>query len=493
MRLFWEKIKNLKIYRYFFVLLGALGFAVMMYIGRNIQISSFESCLYSFFKMGGSSPSPIIFATLYILIFLVLFGILLLLPVLPYKKTFKIRIKGRDYQIFPIVKIEKYGIILTVISVLFLAYQMKIFPFIYNTFFLSTDIFDKYYVETAKTSITFPKEKRNLIYIFMESMEMSNAGKENGGIFEETIIPNLENLALENINFSNNEKLGGAEYAYATNWTAAAMISQTSGVPLRVKISDFNVNSTRFGNIKTLGDVLADNGYNNYLLVGSNSNFGGRRAYFINHNYLIYDYYTAIKDGKISDDYYEWWGYEDAKLFLYAKEYLEKISKNGKPFNFTILTADTHFTDGYVDRSCEEVFDDHYKNSFYCSDKMIGEFISWVKEQDFYENTTIVLVGDHHTMQDNFYNEDNYERGVYNAFINAKVKGSFNNKNRIFTTLDMFPTTLASLGAEIDGNRLGLGTNLFSDLETVPELMGIDNFNRELMKGSTYYFDVIRK
>ena len=35
--------------------------------------------------------------------------------------------------------------------------------------------------------------------------------------------------------------------------------------------------------------------------------------------------------------------------------------------------------------------------------------------------------------------------------------------------MDMFPTTLASLGAVIDGDRLGLGTNLFSDKPTLAE------------------------
>ena len=59
------------------------------------------------------------------------------------------------------------------------------------------------------------------------------------------------------------------------------------------------------------------------------------------------------------------------------QEFIE-ISQNETPFNFTILTADTHFTDGYLDKSCSTVFTDPYANSFYCSDSMIGEFISWI-------------------------------------------------------------------------------------------------------------------
>ena len=96
-------------------------------------------------------------------------------------------------------------------------------------------------------------------------------------------------------------------------------------------------------------------------------------------------------------------------------------------------------------------------------------------------------------MQENFYNIDNnYDRVVYNAFINSKVL-PVNNKNRVFTTMDMFPTTLAALGVSIEGDRLGLGTNLFSSKKTIPEEIGLDNFNKELKKSSDYYYKYIRK
>ena len=124
---------------------------------------------------------------------------------------------------------------------------------------------------------------------------------------------------------------------------------------------------------------------------------------------------------------------------------------------------------------------------------MIADFISWIQEQDFYENTTIILTGDHPTMQENFYNINNdYDRVVYNAFINSKVL-PINNKNRVFSTMDMFPTTLAALGVSIEGDRLGLGTNLFSSKKTIPEEIGLDNFNKELKKSSDYYYKYIRK
>ena len=230
------------------------------------------------------------------------------------------------------------------------------------------------------------------------------------------------------------------------------------------------------------------------MLLGSDASFGGRRDYFDNHNYVIKDYYTAIDDNVIDSDYYEWWGYEDSKLFNYAKEILSDISRDDEPFNFTMLTSNTHFTDGYLEDECGSEFDNAYSNSFYCFDIMINEFIEWIKKQDFYDDTTIVVVGDHLTMQDGFYNKKDYDnRTIYNVFINTNIDSDFKEKNRVFTVIDMFPTTIASIGGIIEGDRIGLGTNLFSNESTIPEIIGIKNFNEELSKSSHYYYNYIRK
>ena len=86
----------------------------------------------------------------------------------------------------------------------------------------------------------------------------------------------------------------------------------------------------------------------------------------------------------------------------------------------------------------------------------------------------------------NMFDSNDYNRSVYNVYINS-VSNTKNTNNRIFTTFDYYPTTLASLGFDIDGNRLGLGTNLFSKRETLAEELGLDELNDELSKNSKYY------
>lgn len=51
----------------------------------------------------------------------------------------------------------------------------------------------------------------------------------------------------------------------------------------------------------------------------------------------------------------------------------------------------------------------------------------------------------------------------------------------------MYPTILASMGATIEGDRLGLGTNLFSSQETLIEQLGYSELYAELEKNSKFY------
>jgi phosphoglycerol transferase len=119
----------------------------------------------------------------------------------------------------------------------------------------------------------------------------------------------------------------------------------------------------------------------------------------------------------------------------------------------------------------------------------VFEFVEWIKTQPFYENTTVIVTGDHLTMDDSYIRRTagaDFDRRVYNCILNAPITPK-SEKNREFCTFDMFPTTLASLGCEIKGERLGLGTNLFSGEKTLIEKYGADYLNDELNKMSDYY------
>lgn len=349
---------------------------------------------------------------------------------------------------------------------------------------------DDNYVDPKSVSITFPEQKRNLIYIYLESMENTYADENHGGAFEKNVIPELTELSNKNENFSGDHKtLNGGISLNGTGWTVAAMFAQSSGLPLLIPIEGNSMNEQEsfLPGLTTIGDILKDAGYTQSLVLGSDANFGGRKLFYTQHGmYDIYDYYYSKDNGQIPEDYHVFWGYEDRKLFDFAKQHLLEASASDEPFNMTILTVDTHFEDGYLCEDCQDTFgDNQYANVMACSSKRVTDFVNWIKEQDFYENTTIVISGDHPTMDSDFCEDvdNSYDRKVYTTYINSAADTK-NDNYRQYSTFDNFPTTLASLGVEIEGNRLGLGTNLFSSEATLMEKYDKNTIDIELDKKS---------
>jgi phosphoglycerol transferase len=356
-----------------------------------------------------------------------------------------------------------------------------------------SNFIEEEYVDPMDVAVVFPEQKRNLIYIFLESMETTYSDVDDGGAFDENVIPELTEIAQTNEDFSGiDPKLNGGYSLEGTTWTMGAMFAQTSGLPLNLSISanDMDTQDSFFPGITTLGDILSDAGYTQTLLIGSEAQFGGRKLYFQEHgNYEMEDYNYAIENGLIPSDYKVWWGYEDQKLFEFAKEKLLQLSQEDEPFNLTMLTVDTHFEDGYVCEQCPTEYDTQYSNVMACSSRQVGEFLKWIQQQDFYENTTIVISGDHPTMDSDYCaeidQEGNYDRRVFTAYINAAAYAQ-DQQERTYSTFDNFPTTLAALGVQIDGDRLGLGTNLFSGKQTLLEEFGKSKVNAELKKKSEF-------
>lgn len=368
--------------------------------------------------------------------------------------------------------------------------KLEVFAYV-DTISTESDFIEEHYVDPETTIIKFPEEKRNLIYIFLESMETTFADVSADNSIRSDYTPELTILANENVSFSNSSDIGGALSYAGTTWTAAAMVAQTCGVPIKVPFTAdaYGREDIFIPGVISIGEILEEQGYHQTLLLGSDAEFHGREAYFTQHgNYEILDTNALKAAGRLAENYSEWWGFEDQKLFAYAKEELSRLAGEGQPFNLTMLTADTHFPDGYWCSLCEDTLDSQYANVLSCSSKQVSEFVSWIKEQPFYDNTTIIISGDHLSMDAGFFEEldEGYVRTTYNCIINAPIIPA-EEKNRQFATFDMFPTTLAALGVEIEGDRLGLGTNLFSDKKTLTEQYGFAALDEELQKKSEFY------
>ena len=456
--------------RWFVAVYGRIGFDSILFTLQS-SLSGVQSDLVRSYLLGGLMPALICTA--------LSCAILLVLRKLPVRRMISF----------------VTAIALSAGLLGYAAVDVELVDYVHGMFF-PTNLYEDEYVDPDTVSVTFPEEKRNLIYIMLESMETTYLPQELGGGSEVNLIPELYDLARENINFSHNDGVGGFHATSGASWTIGAIVAQTAGIPLKVPsgIDDWQNGYGKDGvflpGVTSITSILDEAGYRTAFMCGSDANFGGRKTYYTTHGTdRIYDIYTARKDGIVPGDYFVWWGMEDKHLFEYAKGELTELGRSDEPFAFTMLTVDTHHIGGYQCTYCTDEFEETYEQSISCSSRQVLAFVNWLKEQPFYENTTVVITGDHLSMDKGYFDRNvdpAYQRMVYNCILNSAIPAG-NTKNREYAAVDLFPTTLAALGCAIEGDRLGLGVNLFSKLPTLAERWGFAKFNTELSKASDYY------
>lgn len=358
-------------------------------------------------------------------------------------------------------------------------------------YYTSSNYIENNYVDIRKVKTTFPNQKRNLIHIYFESVETSYFDKVNGGYMHDNLMPELLELTKEGISFSHQEKYGGPHQTHGSSWSVAGFVNMMSGIPLKVATdgNSYGLDGYFLPGLYNLGDFLHDSGYEQTIMFGSEAAFGGLDVYFTQHGqFNIFDFKHAKKIGLLPQDYRVWWGFEDDKLYDYAKAELTRLSQTGKPFNFMLENADTHFPNGYMTENTPKKYDSQYANVIAHSSKELVKLIRWIQEQPWYDNTTIVITGDHLSMDKEFFKDfnPNYHRTIFNVLLNSAVTTQ-HTKHRQFSPVDFYPTIVASLGIEIEGNRLGLGTNLFSNEKTLIERDTLQQFNKELRAKSLFY------
>ncbi|MCP1110139.1 LTA synthase family protein [Ohessyouella blattaphilus] len=485
-----KKIRNKKVFlkRVMVILIFVLSFVLMLgtlslfWLNRTWPHLSMSELVYTITNSIKGTDSQIINGFIFTVLVptLFLFVIMIIIPV-RYIRTTKV-----------------VGVVATVLIIcifsqsISLAYTWKkldVSGYI-NAKNSDQSFIDEYYVDPLSVSVEFPEQKRNLVYIFLESMEVTYSEKQSGGAYEVNYIPELTEISLKNDNFSEDENiLNGAHSLEGSTWTVGGLFAQSAGLPLNIPIdkNSMDTQESFFSGATLIGDILKRENYNQAFMIGSEASFQGRDLMYKEHGgYEIYDYVKAQEEGWIPEDYRVFWGYEDSKLFENAMMTISELAEEPEPFNFTMLTVDTHFEDGYV---CEKCVDKHgernqYGNVISCSDRQVSDFVKWIQKQDFYENTTIILCGDHPTMDSDFCNEiGSYDRRVYTSIINS-AKESVIKTTRQYSTFDMFPTTLSSLGANIEGGRLALGTDLYSDRQTWVEVLGKEEINLGLQANS---------
>lgn len=365
----------------------------------------------------------------------------------------------------------------------------------------SNFIHDNYY-RLDTSSITFDGNKKsNLILIFVESLER---GYSNEEVYGENLIPILSSKLSEGISFNNFKKIQGAYF------TIDGISAQTLGMPLLQLPDNFSMIPTDtygavLSNSPGIFNVLKNQKYQTISFMGTHGWFTNmslfleahgidnlfERNYFVNAGYELDDDTLGFYDS-----------FRDDFVFNRFKEYLSTNLEADKNFAAMIQTYDTHFPNGFSPKNKRTHGDDNIKDAWLFSDSIVGNFLDWAKTQQWYDDTVIVVVGDHPWQDANneFTNltKKDQERQIYNLIIHSR-KSNVNNSCS-YSNIDMAPTILNALGINFKSvstsgiesdSKLGLGVSLFSTDMTLVCRYGQETLRKELDRYS-YFYDTLQ-
>ncbi len=234
---------------------------------------------------------------------------------------------------------------------------------------------------------------RNIVLIYMEGFESLFLDPE---LFGHDLAPELRELMAEGKNFVDMRK------AIGTGFTMAGIFSSQCGLPLRSRVhgnqllSSIDPELTGGG---CLAQLLSEAGYHTVYMGGANGDFGGKSEFLRGSGFSEVLGREEL-EGRVDPDYLSGWGLYDDTLFDLAREELDDLYAEGRPFLLSMLTLDTHPPTGYVSRSCDppEELSGSIRAAIHCTSKLVTEFVRDVFDRDP-DDTLVVLMSDHLSMR----------------------------------------------------------------------------------------------
>ena len=325
---------------------------------------------------------------------------------------------------------------------------------------------------------------KNIIITQLESLQEFVLHKEING---KPITPNLNKFLSENIEISN---MHMQSYSTTADSEHSAI---TSIYPMENGMSFSRYYTNTYDDIFKLYNEA---GYDTSYMHGNDAYFWNRGNVYSRlgvNNIALKDKFqeTEYINGFLSDE-------------IVYNQAIEKLTNLGEPFLSFIVAASSHTPyelEGLQDRSKISIDVGKYKGTYFgnyleavnYADYAFGIFMEGLKKAGLYDDTMIILFGDHNGL--NMYNEEMIEflkattsnindieiRLNYTRVIaGLKIPGIKNIKiEKTTSKLDIKPTLTYLSGIE-DG--FSLGTNIFTSKEFVA-------LNNGRIIGNSYYYD----
>ncbi|HHT65984.1 MAG TPA: LTA synthase family protein [Clostridiales bacterium] len=241
-------------------------------------------------------------------------------------------------------------------------------------------------------------EGRNLIIIHMESIQQFLIDYHymdvNGTEWE--VLPFLNELyhSKDSIRFSNLfTQIGQGKSSDAELMTETSLFGLPRGAAF-IR----NVDNTYYAGPHILREKA---GYTSAVFHGNAGSFWNRTDMYKG---LGYDFFFDADDFMLTEENSTEYGLKDKEFFQQSMEYLEQLQQ---PFYAKLITLSNHFPFPYDESSqpfpqadtADESVNGYFAASNY-ADQALQEFFSYLKESGIYENSMIVLYGDHYGISD---------------------------------------------------------------------------------------------
>lgn len=309
----------------------------------------------------------------------------------------------------------------------------------------ATELFNDYFNTKEKTKenkYTGVLTGKNIVFVHMESMQsflmnLSFNGKD--------VTPNLKRLAKEGMHFTNFYPQVSTGTSSDTEFTLLTGLMPASSGTVFVSYYDRNY--------FTIPKYLANRGYETFSMHGNLSSMWNRNKA---HPSLGYNsmYFGDVFDYTDKDVINL--GINDSLFFKEAIPMLESIEKNNTNYMGTVITLSNHSpfkfasthsnldltshyevtNDSGITQTLEKDYlsstsvGEYIKSANY-ADNALGDFISYIKNSNYFNNTVFVFYGDHDAKLSR--NEINY---LYN--LNPETGGVYKKGDKNYVLYDYY-------------------------------------------------------
>lgn len=221
--------------------------------------------------------------------------------------------------------------------------------------------------------------KPNVLIIIWESLTAKAVDFQ----FEsQEVVPFFNKLKNESIYFNN--------FYASGDRTDKGLVAVLSGYPAQPTQSIVK-NPDKNGKLPMLSKDFSQNGFQTEFYYGGETEFANIKSYLFNGNLQnIYDVHAFPEDSAYSK-----WGVHDHLVF---EKFLNDHSfGRSKPFFSTLLTLSSHQPYEIPKQSTFESEDEpaQFYNSLQYSDKALQDFIEKAKQSSWWNNTVVIILGDH--------------------------------------------------------------------------------------------------